>query len=221
MERTSHDQTSVVQMATATALAVRRRFRSCGLVGAHAADLDDLSQEAALHVVQLMQKKKLDPRKNPRGYLYRVASRRAAVAASRALAVVSISKTVAENGRARDLQRRVPIAGPGPARLLASPDRTDASVGDRDRIRARTTALVQMRRALEVHVAAFSGRERRALEMWLGWDGRSVDRDEVAWLTGLTRTVFAGIVRRFSHRIRHDARALAARRVIRETTEDR
>jgi hypothetical protein len=222
MQRQSHDPTSVVQMATLTALAVRRRFRACGFV----VDLDDVAQEAALHVVETMAKKQLDPSKNVRGYLYRTAARRAGVKASLALAAVRIPVNMSP--RAREFQHRVQIADHGPRRrsdggvmLLSGGDTPDARLDGWERARRRAAARVRLRRALEPHLAALDRRERRAIETHLGWDGAPVEPEDVSWLIGIPRKALAGLVRRLGAAVRQDDGARAARRVINQTTEDR
>jgi hypothetical protein len=208
-------------MATLTALAVRRRFRACGFVH----DLDDVAQEAALHVIETMAKKKLDPTRNYRGYLYRTAARRAGVNASLSLAVVRIPANMAD--RAREFQARVQIAdcGPsrrsdGPAVILTGGTDPDARLHRQERDRTRAAALVVLRRALERHLAGFERHERRALETHLGWDGDALGPEDVSWLLGIPRKTLAGVVRRLGKSVRQDARARAARRVINQTTEE-
>lgn len=222
MQRQSHDLTSVVQMATATATAVRRRFRACGFV----VDLDDVAQEAALHVVEIMAKKKLDPAKNVRGYLYRTAARRAGRQASLSLAAVRIPANMAH--RAREFQHRVQIADHGPRRrsdgdavLLAGGDAADARFEGWERARRLAAAKVRLRRALERHLVMLDWRERRAIETHLGWEGEAPEPADVSWLMGISRKALAGLVRRLGAAVRQDEGAREARRVINQTTEER
>lgn len=215
MTRTSHVQSTIVQMATRTGLAVQRRFRSRGFV----ADLDDVYQEAALHAIETMQRKRLDPTRNPAGYLYRTGARRAALAASRALAVVSITKGVAERGGAAKLQGRVRLDKRSVELAhCAAPEET--SRARLEAARRHAAARIALRSALERHVARFEGRERRALQICLGWEGDAIDVAGTAWLVGITIAELVGLVRQLGNSVRRDVRARAARAVIRETTED-
>lgn len=208
--RTCHDPTSVVQMATLTAESVRRRLRAKGLVPQL---VDDAAQDAALTVVERMAKTRLDPSQNFLAYLYRAGSLRAGIYLSQRLSVVSIPRN--QYARGREFQRRAPLpAG------LAAPDRADGRRASLDQARLRTGAEIRLRRVLEPHVSALSGRERLAVEMLLGWHGGERDAEEAAWLTSISQAVLAGAVRRLGNIVRKDPRAVAARRALKETTED-
>lgn len=211
-QRTSHDPTSVVHMATVTAESVRRRFRAAGLVPQL---VDDAVQDAALAVVEAMAKKRLDPGRNYMAYCYRAGSLRAGTRLSQMLSIVSIPRN--QYARGRDFQRR---AGPAAIAGLAAQERADVRPTVLEVARDRATAEVRMRRVLEPHVRALAGRERRAVEIWLGWDGEAAGPDEAAWRTGTSRAALTGAVRRLGNMVRQDPRALAARRALRETTED-
>lgn len=197
-------------MATLTAESVRRRFRASGLVPQL---VDDAVQDAALAVVETMAKKRVDPRQNYLAYLYRAGSLRAGVRLSQMLSVVSIPRN--QYARGRDFQRRagIPLS-------LSAPDRADGRSASLELARARARAAVRLRRALEPHVATLTRRERRAIESWLGWSGEAADRDDAAWLGGLSNAALMGAVRRLGNIARKDPRAVAARRMFKETTED-
>lgn len=209
-QRTSHDPTSVVQMATLTAESVRRRFRASGLVPQL---VDDAVQDAALAVVERMAKTRVDPSRNFLAYFYRTGSLRAGIRLSQMISVVSIPKN--QYARGRDFQRRASL----PLGLVAR-ERADGRELSLQLARARSSATIRLRRAIEPHVAALGVRERRAVEAWLGWDGEVSGPDEVAWRTGISRAALNGAIRRLGNMVRKDPRAVAARRVMRETTEE-
>lgn len=222
MTRQSHDPNQLVQMATRTASAVRRRFRTCGFV----VDLDDAAQDAALAVIEKVRAGRI-PRAdgNPSGYYYTIAVRHAGVSASRALAAVTLSRRDAARGR--DHQSRVGIVGCGSERRpdsgaveLVDLRTPDAGLERLRRARARLRAQVRLRRELERVLATLGDDDRRALAMLLGWDGDVTGGvEEVAWRLRRRKAGVTRAVGRLTAALAADKGAREARALIRTSEE--
>lgn len=186
--------------------------------------LEDVAQDAALGALEAERSGRVDDRWNAWSYLSRAARCTAGLALSRATAVVSISEHEAVN--ARDYQGRVtsavgdegdevdigevlPSGLPSPLEVLAGKQAHATS----------TARRLRRNRLLETWIADLEEGDARAVSMLLGLRGEEAAAggvDEVAFRTGLGRTVVLRSVQRIKARARRDGELRRAQRLMEE-----
>lgn len=171
------------ERVTIVAEQVTRRFRRRG----NPADPADLHQEAALAALVALRSGNLDESQNPMAYMQRAAIRETGLASTRWLAPVSISEYAVsyDNARVRHLRARPAVhmhdrdVDPEQDRMERAlkhlrPNLTPEEILIRREERAASHALsVLRRRTAERYLRRLTAAQREALELLLGWDGRS------------------------------------------------
>ena len=194
---TSWHDSRVAERVQRVASGVQRRFVRRG----SPADPEDLFQEAALAALECLRSGKVRERENPMGYAWRAALCETGLASTRWLSPVSISEHVVKTDArmARRLQYTVSLSGStDPEGEL--PNSVDAAVSKtrpvatpeehlaaREAARRASTLRVLRRRRAERYLQRLPEAQREAVELMLGWDGRSCeDEREAARIAGIT-----------------------------------
>lgn len=189
------------------------------------ANPDDVFQDAALAMLEVLRAGKLDVGQNVSGYFWRVGKVQAGVASSKLLSKVYLPTKKAH--LARKFQRGVPIQGCGATEedaeagnvaRLAAPGGTSDHLAAGDAAREEAPLKIRQRRLLERHALALGDFDRRVVTAVFGLgDDPPPDGGvgEVAFSLGVSEQKVRNAVERYAALLRNDAELRRLRRNMR------
>jgi len=162
MSSRSHGRRASVQMGEREVVRMSQIVRAKFARRASPGDLDDVQQDAALEILETLQRGNVDPEGNPGAYLHSAGMRGAAAGLLRALSAVSITRYAFK--RARAYQVRVPIDGCGYFATEGETSVATLCAPDCEPPRA----YIEIRALVAEHLPALARDERTAVSMLLG-----------------------------------------------------